>query len=201
MNFPDLHRHLGGATHPQILWGYVEKHAAHTAESQRLRARFPDYESFAREFNRPFRDLADYLTVHHLVEALQAEDVPYFTTRAVRGAAVFESVDYLELRFNPYKRTPSGLGEADRLALMESVARQVIAAARTEFPIETTFILCMDRGFSVERNRAIVDLAQRLPRWRRSISPDPTSRVAQRPKSGSICMRTRSLAVCERRRI
>jgi len=163
MNFPDLHRHLGGATHPRILWGYVEKHAAHTAESERLRRRFPDYESFAREFNRPFKDLADYLTVHHLVEALQAEDVSYFTVRAVRGAAVFESIDYLELRFNPYKRTPAGLPEADRLALMESVARQVIAAAKTEFPIATTFILCMDRGFSVARNRAVVALAGRLP--------------------------------------
>jgi adenosine deaminase len=162
MNFPDLHRHLGGATHPRILWGYVTKHAAHTDESAKLRRRFADYEAFAREFNRPFRDLADYLTVHHLVEGLQAENVPYFTLRAVRGAAVFESIDYLELRFNPYKRTPAGLPPSERLALMEEVARQVIAAARTEFPIATAFILCMDRGFPVALNRAIIDLAERL---------------------------------------
>src|SRR5690242_8394686 len=99
MNFPDLHRHLGGATHPRILWGYVEKYGRLTDESVRLRARFPSYDDFAREFSRPFRDLADYLTVHHLVEALQAEDVPYFALRAVRGASVFESIDYLEIRF------------------------------------------------------------------------------------------------------
>lgn len=162
MNFPDLHRHLGGATHPRILWGYVEKHAG-SPEAARLRARFPAYEDFAREFSRPFRDLADYLSVHHLVEALQAEDVPYFALRAVRGAAVFESIDYLELRFNPYKRTPAGLPEADRVALMAHVAAQVIRAARTEFPIATTFILCLDRGFSPALNQAVLDLAARLP--------------------------------------
>lgn len=163
MNFPDLHRHLGGATHPRILWGYIEKYGRHTDESARLRERFPTYEAFAHEFNRPFQDLADYLTVHHLVEALQSEDVPYFTLRAVRGAAVFESIDYLEIRFNPYKRTPRGLPEVERLALMEEIARQVIRAAKTEFPIATAFILCMDRGFSPGLNRAIIDLAARLP--------------------------------------
>ena len=163
MNFPDLHRHLGGATHPRILWGYIEKHGRESAESARLRARFPAYEDFAREFDRPFKDLADYLTVHHLVEALQAENMPYFTHRAVRGAAVFESVDYLELRFNPYKRTPRGLPDTERRALMAEVTRQVIRAARTEFPIQTAFILCMDRGFSPELNRAIIDLAERTP--------------------------------------
>lgn len=163
MNFPDLHRHLGGATHPRILWGYVEKHGRATDESRKLRARFPAYEDFAREFSRPFRDLADYLTVHHLVEALQAENVPYFAHRAVRGAAVFESIDYLEIRFNPYKRTPASLPESERRALMADVARQVITAARTEFPIATAFILCMDRGFSVELNRAVMRLAAVLP--------------------------------------
>ena len=161
MNFPDLHRHLGGATHPRILWGYIEKHPGD--QSADLRARFPTYADFAREFSRPFADLADYLTVHHLVEALQAEDVPYFTLRAVRGAAVFESIDYLEIRFNPYKRTPPSLPRAERLALMAEVARQVIAAARTEFPIATAFILCMDRGFPPDLNRAILDLAATLP--------------------------------------
>lgn len=165
MNFPDLHRHLGGATHSRILWGYIERHGERGGSDQaaRLRARFPTYEAFAREFNRPFADLADYLSVHHLVEALQAENVPYFTLRAVRGAAVFESIDYLELRFNPYKRTPAGLPEPERVALMEIVARQVIGAARTEFPIATAFILCMDRGFSPKLNRAVLDLAVRLP--------------------------------------
>jgi adenosine deaminase len=164
MNFPDLHRHLGGATHPRILWGYVEKYGRDTDESRRLRDRFPTYDDFAREFNRPFKDLADYLTVHHLVEALQAEDVPYFSLRAVRGASVFESIDYLEVRFNPYKRTPKGLPHAERLALMDEVARQVIRASHASgFPIHTTFILCMDRGFPPELNRAIIDLAARLP--------------------------------------
>lgn len=163
MNFPDLHRHLGGATHPRILWGYITKHGRETEESKRLQTRFPTYEDFGHEFSRPFKDLADYLTVHHLVEALQTEDVPYFTHRAVRGASVFESIDYLELRFNPYKRTPSGLPPAERRALMADVARQVIRATRTEFPIQTGFILCMDRGFTPDLNRAIVQLAAQLP--------------------------------------
>ncbi len=164
MNFPDLHRHLGGATHPRILWGYIEKHGRDTEVACRLRDRFGGYDGFAREFSRPFADLADYLTVHHLVESLQAEDVPYFATRAVRGAAVFESIDYLEIRFNPYKRTPGNLPPAERLALMPEVAAQVIRAGRaTEFPIASAYMLCMDRGFSVAMNRAIVHLAAAMP--------------------------------------
>ena len=86
--------------------------------------------------------------------------------RAVRGAAVFESIDYLEIRFNPYKRTPASLPENERLALMPAVARQVIAAAVTEFPVQTAFILCMDRGFSPALNQAIVELAHALPEVR-----------------------------------
>lgn len=163
MNFPDLHRHLGGATHPRILWGWIEKHGRETRTAQRLRERFPTYEAFSQVFNRPFADLADYLTVHHLVEELQAENLPYFTLRAVRGATVFEAMDYLELRFNPYKRTPESLPDSDRCALMESVTRQVMAAAQTEFPIQTAFILCMDRGFPPERNRRILEIAAHLP--------------------------------------
>lgn len=163
MNFPDLHRHLGGATHPKILWGYITKHGVDGDESRKLQQRFPTYEHFEYEFNRPFRDLADYLTVHHLVEGLQAEDVPYFTHRATRGAAVFESIDYLEIRFNPYKRTPKGLPDAERRALMLEITRQVVAAAQTEFPIHTAFILCMDRGFSADLNRAILRLAEWVP--------------------------------------
>ncbi len=167
MNFPDLHRHLGGATHPRILWGYIEKHGRDTKVATALRARFGGYDGFAREFSRPFANLADYLTVHHLVESLQAADVPYFATRAVRGAAVFESIDYLEIRFNPYKRTPDGLLTADRLALMRDVSAQVIRAGRaTEFPIASSYILCMDRGFTVAMNRAIVHLAASLPEVR-----------------------------------
>jgi adenosine deaminase len=166
MNFPDLHRHLGGATHPRILWGYVTKHAPGSIASRRILSRFASYESFSWEFNRPFRDLADYLTVHHLVEGLQGEDIPYFTHRAIRGAAVFESIDYLELRFNPYKRTPPSLPEEDRLALMPDVAAQVIRAVRTEFPIRTSFILCMDRGFRPALNRAVLQLAATLPEVR-----------------------------------
>ena len=163
MNFPDLHRHLGGATHPRILWGFVERYGRETDVSTRLRTRFPDYESFAQVFTRPFRDLSDYLTVHHLVEELQAEDAGYFALRAVRGAAVFEALDYLELRFNPYKRTPEHLSQAERLAAMETITRAIILAAKTEFPIQTAFILCMDRGFSPELNREIIQLAARLP--------------------------------------
>ena len=87
MHFPELHRHLGGATHPRILWGYIEKQSSDLAI--RLHARYGDYSRFRQEFERPFRDLADYLSVHHLVEELQAEDVGYFAHRAVRGASVF----------------------------------------------------------------------------------------------------------------
>jgi adenosine deaminase len=88
VHFPELHRHLGGATHPRILWGYIEKQSSDLAI--RLLARYVDCSRFRHEFERPFRDLADYLSVHYLVEELQAEDVVYFAHRAVRGGYVHD---------------------------------------------------------------------------------------------------------------
>ena len=161
MQFPELHRHLGGATHPRILWGFVEKQQSTLAQT--WFSRYQSYAQFQVEFNRPFADLNDYLSVHHLVEALQAEDIEYFTHRAVRGASVFEAVDTLELRFNPYKRTSATLTEEQRIDDMTRVVNLVSSATKTDFPIQTTLILCMDRGFPVVRNRAIIELARRHP--------------------------------------
>ena len=106
MNFPDLHRHLGGATHARILWGWIEKHGRQTATAARLREQFPDYAAFSYFFNRPFTDLADYLSVHHLVEELQSEELAYFTHRAVRGAWMTRHRAQPVLDFSRDERNP-----------------------------------------------------------------------------------------------
>lgn len=76
---------------------------------------------------------------------------------------MFEAVDTLELRFNPYKRTSAMLTEEQRIDDMMRVVNLVSSATKTDFPIRTTLILCMDRGFPVVRNRAIIELARRHP--------------------------------------
>src|SRR5262249_54458090 len=96
----ELHRHLGGSVVPRIFWRYLVRN------DHPLAAQYPTYESFEAFFTRPRASLTEYLELHTLVEQVQRLDnLPYFVSKLVRGAYVFESICYLELRHTPYYRT------------------------------------------------------------------------------------------------
>ena len=112
----ELHRHLGGAVVPRIFWRYLVRH------DHPLAAQHPTYESFEEFFTRPRASLTEYLELHTLVEQVQRLDtLDYFVTKLVRGAYVFESICYLELRHTPYYRTDSDLPESERIGQMREV--------------------------------------------------------------------------------
>src|SRR5262249_1043570 len=123
----ELHRHLGGAVVPRIFWRYLKRTGHPLAE------RFPTYESPEEFVTRPRANLASYLELHRVVESVQRlETLPYFVSKLVRGAYVFESITYLELRHTPYYRTDLFLDETARVPQMETVVRAVGAAGQTE---------------------------------------------------------------------
>jgi adenosine deaminase len=155
----ELHRHLGGSVVPRILWRYLMR------QDHPLAAEYPEYASFEAFFTRPRRSLEEYLELHTLVEHVQTLDaLPYFVSRLIRGAYVFENLAYLELRYTPYLRTDRSLSEDQRIDQMAEVVEAISLASRSsEYPIITSQILCLHSRLSDRVNRAIVELAANSP--------------------------------------
>src|SRR5438067_6903013 len=127
----ELHRHLGGAVVPRIFWRYLVRH------QHPLASLYPDYEEFEYFYTRPRASLEEYLELHTLVEQVQRLDtLDYFVTKLVRGAYVFESICYLELRHTPYFRTDADHTQERRIDQMEEVVEIIGAAGRqAEYPL------------------------------------------------------------------
>ncbi len=151
----DLHRHLGGSIVPRIFWRYLHRSA------NRLASEYPVFEEFEQYLTRPRATLTEFLELHTMVEKTQTlETLPYFISKLVRGAFVFEGILYLELRHTPYYRTDNHLSERERIHQMREVVRVVGKASyQPEYPIRVRQILCMHSRLPEHINRAIVDLA------------------------------------------
>jgi adenosine deaminase len=167
-DYADLHRHLGGAVHPKILFGYLREHAADAGLSPgerdviaSLLARFPNYDSLRTYFTTRRPTLEDYLQLHSFVEPLQTPGaIAYFLYRIARGARIFEHTSLLELRFCPYLRTDPTRDETARIAQMEPVVEAVAQASRQpEFAVDIRLLLCLHTTLSERVNQAILDLA------------------------------------------
>jgi adenosine deaminase len=159
--FSELHRHLGGAVVPRIFWRYLLR------SNHPLAMEFPVYEDFEAYVTKPRASLAEYLELHALVEPFQTlETLPYFVSKLVRGAYVFEGICYLELRHTPYYRTDPNLLQADRMAQMREVVNVVGDAGKDpHYPLIMSQILCMHSRLPYEVNRAILHLAETMPEY------------------------------------
>src|SRR5579862_7333867 len=116
----ELHRHLGGAVVPRIFWRFLQR------KGHPLASQYPTYEAFEDFVTYPRVSLTDFLELHTMVEQVQRLDnLPYFVSKLVRGAHVFEGILYLELRYTPYYRTDSDLPERDRIAQMSDVVHVI----------------------------------------------------------------------------
>jgi len=156
MLYADLHRHLGGALHPRIIYKFLQR------QDHKILGFFPDYDGFYSWFTRPCRTLEEFVKIHTLVEELQSlEHLPYFCLRLCRGAYTFENLQYLELRYNPYFRTDGTLTTAKRIGQMNLIVEVITANLRpSEWPITVKQILCLDRRLPKTINEAILKVAQ-----------------------------------------
>lgn len=154
--YADLHRHLGGAIHPRIIYKFLQRHE-HSVLNY-----FPDYEGFYNWFTRPCRTLEEFVKIHTLVEELQSlEHLPYFILRLCRGAYTFENLQYMELRYNPYFRTDRHLAPNQRIEQMEKIVEMITANLRpAEYPITVKQIICLDRRLPKNINEAILRVAR-----------------------------------------
>ncbi len=153
--YADLHRHLGGALHPRIIYKFLQR------QDHKILGYFPDYNGFYNWFTRPCRTLDEFVKIHTLVEELQSiEHLPYFCLRLCRGAYLFENLQYLELRYNPYFRTSHNLTVNQRIKQMQEIIDVITVNLRpAEYPIIVKQILCLDRRLPNSINEAILKVA------------------------------------------
>jgi adenosine deaminase len=153
--YADLHRHLGGALHPRIIYKFLQRH------DHPVLGYFPDYEGFYSWFTRRCRTLEEFVKIHTLVEELQSlEHLPYFCVRLCRGAYMFENLQYLELRYNPYFRTDKNLSMQKRIGQMKLIVEVITENLRpAEYPIVVKQIICLDRRLPQNLNEAILKVA------------------------------------------
>src|SRR5215510_14439690 len=84
-DYADLHRHVGGAVHPKVLYGYLTTHGpdvgANPTEREvihRLLCRFTTYAALKDHFATRRTRLDDYLELHKLVDPLQTPASIFF---------------------------------------------------------------------------------------------------------------------------
>lgn len=154
----ELHRHLGGAIVPRIFWRYIKR------TNHPISADFASYEQFEAFITRPRATLTEYLQLHKLIEPVQTiEALPYFVSRLIRGAYIFEGICYLELRHCPYFRTDPSLSVANRIAQMRDVVDVIGHAGHDpNYPLLMRQILCMHSALPYEVNLGIVQLAAEM---------------------------------------
>lgn len=169
-DFADLHRHLGGAVHPKVLYGYLVQEGPDGGTTslerdtiRKLLDRFPTYQDLRHHFATRMPTLVDYLELHKLVEPLQTPTaMSYFIYRIIRGARIFEQTSLLELRFSPFLRTDPSLETEARIAAMEDVLEAIAAASKVpEYAVDVRLVLCLHTVLPDEVNQATLDLALR----------------------------------------
>ncbi len=153
----ELHRHLGGSIVPRIFWRFLHR------QGHPLALEYPDYDDFEAFLTRPRNSLSEFLELHTMIEQVQTiQTLPYFITKLVRGAYVFEGLVYLELRHTPYYRTDHKREEGERILQMREVVKVIRDAANLpDYPLRLRQILCMHSRLPNHINKAIIELAAR----------------------------------------
>jgi adenosine deaminase len=106
-------------------------------------------------------DLDSLDRIYHLTELIQSSPlaVERSVHAAIGGAYRSQRITTLELRFNPMKRNRGGERDLDHIIL---AAIRGLDRASLEYPqVRAGLILMMDRTFSADQNRVIIEKAIR----------------------------------------
>ncbi len=153
----ELHTHLGGSVATDIMWSL--------AHEQGIALPTRDFWEFDQIVTvsdpRGVPDLDSLDRIYHLTELIQSSPlaVERSVHAAIGGAYRSQQITTLELRFNPMKRNRGGERDLDHIIL---AAIRGLDRASLEYPqVRAGLILMMDRTFSAEANRIVIDKAIR----------------------------------------
>lgn len=143
----DIHLHLSGATSPVLLYEMIQDAGLKGAK---------DYWSFLRKVTMDrskIKNLDNYLDVLHIID--DAQSSPRAVELSVYNSYVnsfLKGCNYLELRWNPYKRSSKFKIDLDKLIIS---ARAGYEKAKSTFGIDGGLILCLGRDVPAEANEGI----------------------------------------------
>lgn len=148
----DTHLHLSGATPPSVLWEIIQNSGFKTKAKD-----FWHFRESILMSKDNVHNLDEYLDILHTID--RAQSSPFAIEESVYQAFVssyMAGCEYLELRWNPTKRSQNGRIDLDKLIVS---ARSGMERAKSIFGIRGKLILCMGRDCSPKANRAVADKA------------------------------------------
>ena len=144
----DLHLHLSGATDPVLLFEIINDTG--------LKLKNKDFMSFRDSLSMKkegVKNLDEYLDIIHIIDAAQS------SPNAIQQSffksyvdAYVSGCDYLELRWNPYKRSQNFKIDFDKLII---AARSGYEKAKSTFGVDGGQIFCLGRDLETLANDAI----------------------------------------------
>ncbi len=148
----DLHMHISSSVTPEILWDL--------AHEQGMKLPNRDYFEFAKSVvidgNIGYED---YLKMYDILEEIQSTPESMFRLAEQVPTKLYQhdQIDLVEIRMNPMLRSRDGKIDLDHIIVY---TLQGLERASLKFPqLKTGLILSMDRRFSPEINKIIVDKA------------------------------------------
>lgn len=143
----DLHLHLSGATSPVLLFEMISETG--------IKIKTKQYEQFVDTLlmDGKVESLDDYINILHTIDETQS------SPRAIELSfydsyknCFLSGCKYLELRWNPYKRSQNFKIDLDKLIVS---ARSGYEKANSIFGIEGSMIFCLGRDCTEEQNEGI----------------------------------------------
>lgn len=144
----DLHLHLSGSTDPVLLFEIINETGLKLRNKNFLK--FRDSLSMKKE---NVKNLEEYIDVLHNID--EAQSSPKAIERCFYKSyvdAYCNGCDYLELRWNPYKRSQNFKIDFDKLIIS---ARAGYEKAKSTFGIDGGQIFCLGRDVDLPGNDAI----------------------------------------------
>lgn len=144
----DLHLHLSGSTDPVLLFEIINETGLKLKNKNFIR--FRDSLSMKKE---GVKNLDEYLNIIHIID--EAQSSPNAISQSFFKSyvdAYIGGCDYLELRWNPYKRSQDFKIDFDKLIIS---ARSGYEKAKSIFGIDGGQIFCLGRDLDVGINDAI----------------------------------------------
>lgn len=161
LELTELHCHIGAGTEPLFLWT--------SAHDQGLKLPTKDFWQFKKLITIPLgkqmKNLDEYLSFFYWTELIQSSPLALADSiyDIICGAYIKNNITTLELRFNPMKRNRGGEKDLDHIIL---AACHAVDKARLAFPkVRCGLILMMDRTFSLEMNKIIVEKAIKYKKY------------------------------------
>lgn len=147
----ELHTHMGFGISPTMLW--------EIAHDQGILLPTKDYWKFVEMVTiRETKTYEEYLKLYDWTERIQSSPESLFlgVQNMISGAYRKNNITKIELRFNPILRNRDREKDLDHLIVF---ALQGMERAMLKYPVKAGMILMMDRRFTHDQNKAVINKA------------------------------------------